>query len=166
MAALKHALLLPPHPPPRRGFTLIELLLVISIAGITLGLASLKFRPDGQRSLQDEAQRLASLMQVAGDEAILRNRPIMFEADAHRYHFMIRMKGAWLPIANDDMLRSREFAETPLALRMTPDAGTGTGKIRIVFEPQPVGRSFVLTMSSNDATVGIRADGLGQYAVE
>jgi hypothetical protein len=48
---------------------------------------------------------------------------------------------------------------------MTPGTG-GNGIVRIVFEPRPIGTPFALTLSSNSATAGIRADGLGQYTVE
>jgi general secretion pathway protein H len=148
----------------KNAFTLIELLLVIAIAGITLGLVSLHFRADGRQSLQTQAERVASLMQVAGDEAILRNRSILFEADAHSYQFMTRVRGVWRPIVDDDLLRSRGFDGLAVALRVMPDGMAGT--VRIVFDPQPIGKSFVLTMSTDDATIGIHADGLGRYVVD
>lgn len=146
------------------GFTLIELLLVIAIAGITLGLISLNFGPDQRQSLQVEAQRLALLMEVASDEAILRNRPILFQADSQRYQFLIRTKGSWAPIKDDELLRGRNFSVLPLTLRVTPDENEGD--VRILFDPQPLGKSFALTMSSGDAAVGIHADGLGRYVVQ
>jgi general secretion pathway protein H len=145
------------------GFTLIELLLVITIAGITLGLAALQFRPDSH-SLEAEAQRLASLMQLASDEAILRNRPILLEADSRQYQFFIRNKGSWTLLVGDDLLRARKFTGPALRLRIAPESGTAS--IRILFEPQPLGKSFVLTMSSDEATVGIQSDGSGRYVVQ
>lgn len=147
------------------GFTLMELLLVIAIAGITLGLASLSLGPNERRILRDDAQRVAALMQLASDEAILRNRPILFEADVQRYRFLVRQQGAWSPLSGDDLLRARTFSRPPVKLRLTPNTG-GTGIVRIVFEPRPVGTPFALSLSSNSATVGIHADGLGHYTVE
>jgi general secretion pathway protein H len=149
----------------KNGFTLMELLLVIAIAGITLGLASLALGPNDSRVLQDDARRVAALMQLAGDEAILQNRPILFEADAQRYRFLIRQQGAWSPLKDDELLRGRSFSRPPVALRVTPN-GDGEGVVRIVFEPRPVGTPFTLSLSSNAATTGIRADGLGHYTVE
>jgi general secretion pathway protein H len=149
----------------KNGFTLMELLLVIAIAGITLGLASLSLGSNEARALQDDARRIAALMQLAGDEAILRNRPILFEADAQGYRFLIRQQGAWSPINGDQLLRGRTFSRPPVALRVTPGNGN-SGIVRIVFEPSPIGAPFALTLSSDSASTGIRADGLGQYAVE
>jgi general secretion pathway protein H len=147
------------------GFTLIELLLVIAIAGITLGLAALSLGPNDTRALQDDARRIAALMQLASDEAILRNRPILFEADPQRYRFLIRQQGAWSPLSGDELLRGRLFSRPPVGLRTTSE-GNSNGIVRIVFEPRPIGMPFTLTLSSSTATAGVRADGLGQYTVE
>ena len=103
-------------------------------------------------------------MEVASNEAILRNRPILFQADSQRYQFLIRTKGSWAPITDDELLRGRNFSVLPLTLRVTPDENEGD--VRIVFDPQPLGKSFSLTMSSGDAAVGIHADGLGRYVVQ
>jgi general secretion pathway protein H len=83
------------HSPPARkparrlpaGFTLLELLVVVVIVGITLGVVSFNAMPSNRKSLQNDAQRVALLLQLARDEAIVRNRPVAFEADANHYHF-------------------------------------------------------------------------------
>ncbi|HEV7855533.1 MAG TPA: type II secretion system minor pseudopilin GspH [Herminiimonas sp.] len=149
-----------------RGFTLIELLLVIAIAGITLGLVSLKGMPGAHQSLQDDAQRLALLMQLAGDEAVLRNRSILLEADGSRYRFLVRAQDKWVPLVQDELLRPRDFTQAPLTLQLTPQERMGRGIVQIVFAPRPIGRQFLLTLSSATESVGIRSDGLGQYQVE
>ena len=73
-----------------RGFTLIELLVVLVIVGITLGVAAFNAMPSERQALQNEAQRIALLLQLARDEAIVRNRPIAFEAETERYRFLVR----------------------------------------------------------------------------
>src|SRR5262245_32128387 len=98
------------------GFTLLELLVVIVIAGITLGFISVSAIPNERQALQDEAQRIALLMQLARDEAIVRNRPIAFEAESERYRFLVREDNDWQVIVNDDMLREREFKHAPVAM--------------------------------------------------
>ena len=74
----------------QRGFTLLELLVVLVIAGIMLGVVSFNAMPGEQQVLQNDAQRIALLLQLARDEAIVRNRPIAFEAEPERYRFLIR----------------------------------------------------------------------------
>ena len=94
-----------------RGFTLVELMVVMVIIGITLGLVSLNAIPSPQQHLQNEAQRLALLLQLARDEAIVRNRLVAFEADGERYRFLVRNETRWDPVIGDDLLRERAVQE-------------------------------------------------------
>jgi general secretion pathway protein H len=87
-----------------RGFTLVELMIVMVIIGITLGLVSLNAIPSPQQNLQNEAQRLALLLQLARDEAIVRNRLVAFEANGERYRFLVRNETRWDPVVGDDLL--------------------------------------------------------------
>jgi general secretion pathway protein H len=151
-----------------RGFTLLELLVVVVIAGITLGVVSLNaFRSDRQ-VMQDDAKRIALLLQLTREEAILRNRPTAFEADANSYRFMVREEAGWQPLAQDDMLRQRDFKRSPMLLAMdpAPTEAAPPNTLRITFGREPVDKPFTLTMSSGDSTVLIRADGVGHFAVE
>jgi len=155
-----------PRPVRARGFTLLELLIVMVIAGITLGMVSFNAMPSDRQALQNEAQRIALLMQLARDEAIVRNRPIAFEAEPDRYRFVMREDNAWQPITQDDMLREREFKRSPVNLSITPPIPGESGVLQIVFGREPVDKPFLLTLSRGDANVAIRADGIGHFTVE
>lgn len=152
----------------RSGFTLIELLVVVVIAGITLGVVALNaFRSDRQ-VVQDDAQRIALLLQLTREEAILRNRPTAFEADADSYRFLVREESGWQPLPQDDMLRQRVFKHTPMLLSLNPppiDAGA-PDLLRITFGREPVDKPFALTLAGADTSVIIRADGIGHFSVE
>jgi general secretion pathway protein H len=149
-----------------RGFTLVELLVVMVIIGLTLGMATLNAIPSPRQDLDKEAQRLALLLQLARDEAIVRNRLVAFEANGDRYRFMVRGDAGWEPVTRDDLLREREFKNSPLQLILEP-TGTGTpDMLRITFGREPVDRPFVLTMAKGGNTVAIRADGVGHFTVE
>jgi general secretion pathway protein H len=148
------------------GFTLLELLLVIVIAGITLGAVSFNAMPSARQALQNEAQRIALLMQLARDEAIVRDQPIAFEAAPDGYRFMLREGSRWTPLAQDQMLRPRAFQHPPLALSIEPAAAGSGNPLRIVFGREPVDKPFVLTLAAGAARVAIRADGIGHYEVE
>lgn len=149
-----------------RGFTLLELLVVLVIAGILLGLVSINAVPSERQALQNEAQRIALLLQLARDEAIVRNRPIAFEAEPSRYRFLVREEKSWEPIGKDDLLREREFQRQPVALAIDLPAAQQSTPMRIVFGREPVDKPFVLTLSSGASSVAIRADGIGHYVVE
>ncbi|HYD81199.1 MAG TPA: type II secretion system minor pseudopilin GspH [Paucimonas sp.] len=149
-----------------RGFTLLELLVVLVIAGIMLGVVSFNAMPSERQVLQNDAQRIALLLQLARDEAIVRNRPIAFEADDTRYRFLIRDDKGWQPIPQDDMLREREFKRAPVMLSIDPPLPQQDNVLRIVFGREPVDKPFVLTLSSGDERVALKADGIGHYTVE
>jgi general secretion pathway protein H len=145
----------------------VELLVVMVIIGITLGLATLNAIPSPRQDLQKEAQRIALLLQLARDEAIVRNRLVTFEADPDRYHFLVRGDNGWVPLSGDDLLRERSFKNAPLSLMLDPPPAIGSGNpLRITFGREPVDKPFVLTLASGDAHVAIRADGVGHFTVE
>jgi general secretion pathway protein H len=152
----------------QRGFTLLELLVVLVIVGIMLGFVTLNALPSGRQALQNEAQRIALLMQLARDEAIVRNRPVAFEADQFRYRFWILDENnVWQAINKDDMLREREFQRAPVNLAIDPPMmGQNNNSLRIIFGREPVDKPFVLSMSIGEAMVSIRADGIGNFTVD
>jgi general secretion pathway protein H len=158
------------QPAPRRrfadGFTLVELLVVIVIAGILLGTVAINAMPSQHQTLQREAQRIALLLQLARDEAIVRNRPLALEVEADRYRFLVRDDSQWRVITDDDLLRERNFKRPPLAFTLDPPVAQPAYPLRIVFGRAPVDKPFVLTLLAGSDKVAIRADGIGHYAVE
>ena len=148
-----------------RGFTLLELLVVLVIAGITLGMVTFNALPSERQALQTESQRIAKLLQLAREEAIVRNRPIAFEAYAGGYRFLIRDDNTWQPLATDELLRDRAFKHPPVTVSLDP-APPPQAPLRVVFGREPVDKPFLLTLSSGDIRVAIRGDGIGHFLVE
>ena len=148
------------------GFTLLELLIVLVIVGITLGMVTLKVMPDDQQILQNDAQRIASLLQLARDEAIVRNHPIAFEAESDRYRFLMYNDNAWQLLKQDELLRERTFKKSPVTLGIQPTSSEPGSSIRIIFGREPVDKPFDLTLSIEQARVVIHADGIGHFVVQ
>ena len=140
--------------------------MVLVIAGITLGIVSFNAMPSPQQALQNEAQRIALLLQLARDEAIVRDRPIAFEVDAEGYRFLQREERTWRPLQADDLLRPRQFKRSPVMLSVYPPPLGYATPMRILFGREPVQPPFVLTLGMADASVAIRADGIGHFTVE
>ena len=139
---------------------------MLVIAGILLGMVALNAMPSERQALQTDAQRVALLLQLARDEAIVRNRAIAFEADSNRYRFLIRDDNKWRPITQDDLLREREFKRAPIAVSISPATVAESNPLRIVFGREPVDKPFVLTLAGAETSVTIRADGIGHFLVE
>lgn len=149
-----------------RGFTLLELLVVLIIAALLMGVVAFNAMPGERQALQNEAQRIALLLQLARDEAIVRNRPIAFEADNIRYRFLIREENQWQLLGEDDLLREREFSRAPISLSIVPSVAAEAIPLRIVFGREPVDKPFLLTLAIGESSVAIRADGVGHFTVE
>ena len=97
-----------------RGFTLIELLVVVVIAGIVSSVVLISLNVLGDdRDLQREARRLASLVEVAADEAELqgRNFGIEFIRDGYRFVEYDPVFDTWTEIVGDDVLRPRSLPD-------------------------------------------------------
>lgn len=131
-----------------------------------LGMVSFNAMPDERQALQHDAQRIALLLQLARDEAIVRNRPIAFEAEADRYRFLLYEEHAWQILKQDDLLREREFKRHPVTFSITPPIIGQTAPLRIVFGREPVDKPFVLTLAVGTSQATIRADGIGHFIVE
>lgn len=154
---------------PSAGFTLLELLIVLVIAGIMLGAIALNAMPGDRQVVQNEAQRIALLLQLARDEAIVRNRPVAFVAQADQYHFLIRQNDSWQAMADDAILRSRQFRRSPIRFSLAPmpaERGLSDSEVRIVFGREPVDKAFVLTLAYGGQSAAITADGIGHFQVE
>jgi len=149
-----------------RGFTLLELLVVLVIAGLLLGMVAFNAMPSQRQSLQNEAQRIALLLQLARDEAIVRNHPIAFEVQGDHYRFMIRDGNQWQPLADDELLHERQFEHGPVAMTVSPPSVAEANPLRLAFGREPVDKPFVLTLIAGNESVAIRADGVGHFTTE
>lgn len=96
------------------GFTLLEILVVMAIIGILLGMAVLSIGlAEDPRSPRREMDRLAALVQVVSDEALLQGRDfgLLLEQDAYRFLVYNYDKGQWEDQGADQRLRSRTLPE-------------------------------------------------------
>jgi general secretion pathway protein H len=94
------------------GFTLLELLVVLVIVGITLSFAvlSLGLRSDKDR-LSEESRRIAALMQLASEEAVVQGRELALQFDDRSYRFLVLDKNQWQAIETDEILRERHLPD-------------------------------------------------------
>lgn len=97
-----------------RGFTLLEVLMVVLLVGIISGIAMLSLSPGGaERKLQDESDRLTTLLQQAADEAVMQNQEYGLQLTGNGYRFLCLddVKQRWNPCKNDQTFREHEMPE-------------------------------------------------------
>ena len=127
--------------------------------------AGLDLLPELREGIERTRHLVERLLQLARDEAIVRNQPIAFEADDYRYRFLIRQNNDWRALTDDSLLREREYRRAPLSLLLQP-SGSERLPLRIVFGREPVDKAFLLTMGYGGQSATIRADGIGNFQVE
>lgn len=118
-----------PRPPPSRGFTLIELLVVLVILGCLVGLVVLSTGIAGPaRELRNEAERLAGLIGVLAEEAVLDNREygLLFTADSYRVLSYDPLERRWQALSGKAH-RMPAWAELNLELEGEPLTLPGPG---------------------------------------
>jgi len=141
------------------GFTLLELLVACLIVGILA--ASISFAiPDRGAHLGHEADRLARLLAIAKEEALLRATPIRLDSDLEGYRFMVWRDRRWQPIDEDPLLRARRW-EAPTQLR----AARADGGQQVEFGREPLDSPIRIWLERPQGSAVIDGDGLGNFAV-
>jgi len=96
----------------QKGFTLFEMLTVVFIVGIVISFATLSVGTPGSDKVEEEVKRIQQLLIIAGEEAIFNAKELALEINKEGYQFVILVQGTqWQPIADDKVLRKREFPE-------------------------------------------------------
>lgn len=70
-----------------RGFTLLELLLVVAIVGVAAAGVAFALRDAAQSQLDQEAQRLAALLESARAQSRASGRPVRWHSTAQGFVF-------------------------------------------------------------------------------
>lgn len=96
------------------GFTLLEVLMVVLVVGILSAVVLLGLNPGGpERRMDDEAERLASLLSLASSEAVMQNREYGLHLDDTGYRFLCLddKSQRWTPCAGDSLFRQHALPE-------------------------------------------------------
>jgi len=158
------------------GFTLLELMVVLVIIGVVMTFVTLSMGGDRRADeLDREAHRLAALLELASDEAVLRSEQLAVRFGNSDYEFF-RLEGdQWLPMADDAQFRQRELPKgvfLDLELEDSPPLGLETEEDKQM--PQVFLLSsgemtpFILTFSAQETKqrYKIRAGLTGQMELE
>ena len=94
------------------GFTLLELMIVLVIVAILFSFATLTIRSSSpEDSIKEEAHRLNRLIQLALEEAVLRNTEYGLEFKQNSYRFLTYSDDKWQAVSGDKLLRKRDLPD-------------------------------------------------------
>jgi general secretion pathway protein H len=146
------------------GFTLLEMLVVLMIAGILMAAVALAPARNHHSDLAEEAQRLATMLESADDEAQIRSVSIAWEPVDGGYRFDEQTEnGKWRPI-NDDVLGPHRWGTdvTGVSIRYT---GGGDAGPRVVFGDESVSVPVTVTLAAGAARLNVVGTGIGNFEV-
>jgi general secretion pathway protein H len=137
------------------GFTLIEVMVVLVIIGVLVSFAVLSLGDGGKRDrLLEEGKRLAALIELASDQAVLEGREWGVHVAADGYLFMFLKDGKWQEATGDNLFRARQLEDgfslelrmEDVAVTLTPPGEEADEKEKAPLAPQ------VFLMSSAERT--------------
>ncbi len=90
-----------------RGFTLLELMVVLILVGIIFSFAVLSLGGDDlAEAMEQETRRLATLIDMAADEAVMRGEELAIHFAEDSYAFLVLDAGDWQPATDDHLLKT------------------------------------------------------------
>jgi general secretion pathway protein H len=141
----------------RRGYTLIEILAVLAVIGVIVALAQVRFARDPAQTLEAEARRVALVLELARDEAMMRGCTVAWIArsDSHRIECRRTQTGdAARPWAYGVALERVSIAGVPVS-RESP----------LLFTPSGINAPFALMLALEGNRVTVAGDALGRVSV-
>jgi general secretion pathway protein H len=130
------------------GFTLVELLVVLMLIGLATGVASLALRDPASTRLEQEAARLAALLEAGRAEARSSGLPVRFELiPAEGFRFIglpphIELPRRWM---NDDV------------------QARIVGARAVVLGPEPLIGPQRIDLALGERHLEVATDGLGPF---
>ena len=149
--------------PRSAGFTLLEMLVVLAIAGIIAGMASLTLTRNPHHDLREEAGGLALLFESANDEAQVRGQALAWKADTEGYRFLEHDVDAWRPLA--DSLYAPRHWSAPLSSVTIHYANGHQNASQLEFGVETINSPTVVTLISPQGQIDIVSSGDGRFTV-
>lgn len=147
---------------PRNGFTLVELMITIAVLALLTSVVSLTVGVSDDQP-RTSAERFASRLAAARNEAVLTARPISAWVSPSGYGFDQRRAGRWVamterPLTGDDW---------GSGIRLAAGSPESAGPQRVRFDPVGLpDRPLALLLEHEGRRVEIRINANGEVSVQ
>lgn len=147
-----------------RGFTLLEMLVVMVIIGIVTAVVALTPSRNPVTDLKDEAQRLATLLESAADEAQVRALPIAWQPVDGGYVFSEQSEDGGWHVLGDSLLKPYRWRTdvTGVAIRYS---GSSKTLVRLVFGDESISAPVTIVLSAGGRQLDVVSTGIGNFEV-
>lgn len=150
-----------------RGFTLLELLVVLVILGVVLLIAQPSLMPDENQVLQQEGERMALLLELAGDTAATRGYALTATFSAQGYAFNRQdEQGLWNAQNLPTELRARSLPDGIQVVGLSVQHQTVPLTERLFFSPAGVGTAFEVWLMLKQMRIRVVGNPNGRVSVE
>jgi general secretion pathway protein H len=93
-----------------RGFTLLEVMVVLVLIGIIFSFAVLSVsRNDQDEVMKRETRRLATLIDMANNEAVIRGQELAIHFTEDAYAFLVLQIEGWQELPDDPLLKPHKL---------------------------------------------------------
>jgi general secretion pathway protein H len=97
---------------PPAGFTLLELMVVLVIIGVIFSFAVLSMGGDKYvEAMEREARRLATVVDMASDEAVLLGEEVAIRFFDDGYEFLILQNNIWLASGDGNLMKMHSLPD-------------------------------------------------------
>jgi general secretion pathway protein H len=147
-----------------RGYTLIEILTVLVIIGIVLALARVQYARSPAQTLEDEARRLALVLEFARDEAMTRGCTLAWTARSEAHRLECR-RGQTAAAADEAHYAKRPWTGSVALERVSIAGVTVPRESPLLFTPSGINAPFELVLAMDGNRVHVAGDFLGRVSV-
>ncbi len=158
----------PPCPAARQaGYTLIEVMVVVVIIAALSSMIVLGLRPNAGAQAEQEARRLAALLELSLAEARASGRTIAWSPEGGGYSFwQVSDDGDWTRFPEDSIYRRRTFGGTTEFLRVLLDARELAPGDRVILSPYGSRGLIEATLAGGNARFILRGGVVGRISLQ
>lgn len=150
----------------QRGFTLLEMLVTLVLVSIMLGIATVQLFPDEQRTVREEGERLAYLLEQAGMSARAGGLALAWSTTGREHRFWKKNKqGEWRRVEQDVLLHPRSLPEGAHVSVVSIAGRTAKAGEMVALSPEPGAPDFELRLMGGETVARLVGDGLGNVRV-